>query len=137
MSTDKPKSNIPQPGENIVWNNKDSHTRSKQKHTELPFRVHESEHNGSIKIFGKGGYVCEVVNHVNSPHGIERGRIDAEFIVRACNNHEKLIEALSKLIEDVRFFENDISNNEYPHNQEAIINAEELIERLNGKLEHI
>ncbi len=66
------------------------------KHTELPWKVHPYEQN-------KGGYfqISNGAEWIAAPNT----RANAEFIVRACNCHEELVNGLQAL---VNFIDNNV-----------------------------
>lgn len=65
---------------------------NEMKHTQLPWHVGGADaETGQINIIGDphhGFYVCGVIA------GVESQEANAEFIVRACNGHDDLLEAL-------------------------------------------
>ena len=68
------------------------------KHTQLPWRVEETRNPESIMIQAADDWVESYPLIVNIAHvlGGEAGTIkaNAEFIVKACNTHAELLEAL-------------------------------------------
>lgn len=70
-----------------------------KKHTELPWTLLESEDEDDyaiIKIDGMPGttFIAKEIKQ-----GYDDGKSDAEFIIKACNNHYALLEALKGLLD--------------------------------------
>jgi hypothetical protein len=64
------------------------------EHTPTPYIVHENEKQ-EFDIQNSGCVVAEI------EHTGEQGRIDAEFIVRACNSHKALVEACRTVLSEI------------------------------------
>jgi hypothetical protein len=68
----------------------------KSKHTPTPWK---EDHQGGLYIEGKNG---EYIAEVESEGGREEQFANAAFIVRACNAHDALVEALQELQSNCR-----------------------------------
>jgi len=79
------------------------------KHSKLPFR--RFSNTGRLILDADGNNVCELLNPKNQ-------RANSQFIVTACNNYEKMLEAL-KSITNINHWEKI-----YPEIAEAIKQAE-------------
>ena len=64
---------------------------TKGKHTETPWRIAHNESNTRFKVIAMTGTVVAI------PHSIGFEKGDVEFIVRAVNNFEALLEACKKI----------------------------------------
>ena len=70
------------------------------EHTPTPWKVvHTSNPGLCIKTEHLPGYF--IVIRPCSRHHIDHAEANAAFIVRACNAHEKLVKALSDLVEGI------------------------------------
>ncbi len=71
-----------------------------KKHTDLPLTVGAAQKGNQIHRL----YFCPVYSASHTfasgfGHTIDEATVNAEFIVRAVNNHEQLVEALEAMLE--------------------------------------
>lgn len=105
-------------------------TEPKQKHTELPWGIEETPDTLWIGPMREGGSkVSEIVFDIDFDHeyrseSLEERKANAEFIVHACNNHEKLVEALEDCMNKLACETSDWN--------ESIATYEELLKRAKG-----
>lgn len=71
-----------------------------RKHTPLPWKIHQTEDRLPIPIIGKS---CEFIAECSDDGSLIRASQawdNARFIVRACNSHYELVEALEAILGD-------------------------------------
>lgn len=70
------------------------------KHTPLPWKVYYAKNNGQV-ILGTGEENgCAIQNHSGAFwRDDDEAKANAEFVVRACNSHYELLEALECLLD--------------------------------------
>ena len=88
------------------------------EHTATPWR------SDVDNIYSGGYYIAKIV-HGGTDKAI---KVDAEFVVRACNAHDELLEALKGLI---ALLEDDGSYSAHEYEQEMLI-AEHAIAKAEG-----
>lgn len=99
------------------------------KHSELPFKV-ERLNKINPDILHITNLEGDYENEIATIFSKENAEADAEFIVRACNNHKLLLDALEDLIETVpkqledADWWNDNLTDAMNKAKQAIINAE-------------
>lgn len=102
------------------------------KHTPLPWKVYYAKNNGQI-ILGTGEENgCAIQNHSGAFwRDDEEAKANAEFVVRACNSHYELLEALEQVIDHcVRYFNlGDVGGDE----AEILDNAKAAIAKARGQ----
>ncbi|MBW2621302.1 MAG: hypothetical protein JRD68_00220 [Deltaproteobacteria bacterium] len=91
---------------------------SEPKHTPLPWEIEESQqiinlhkhtlfqitsaYGADNEWSGTGVAVCMLPDEDKTPKNIEMVKANAEFIIRAANNHHALVEALESITEESR-----------------------------------
>ena len=79
------------------------------KHTATPWKLSKNGDVETIRIFCKNGYeVCRASdlpsvfgNNRYGDGGTKEQEANAEFIVRACNSHDALVEACQEMFEEL------------------------------------
>ncbi len=79
-----------------------------QKHTPTPWNISQEHYHHFNTIKDKKGN--HIANCSGSGHSLEEAQANAFFIVKAVNSHEKLVEALSSILE---IGKRDMSNPKY------------------------
>lgn len=70
------------------------------KHSATPWILRESMANGNMFVYGESSDPIAGVKRVARDRSIEENEANAEFIVKACNSHDRLIESLSELLSE-------------------------------------
>ena len=102
------------------------------KHTPTPWKQGV---NYPERIIGEH----EIVAFVNHPEldgkPNDREQANAEFIVRACNSHDELLEACKALVQnlEMEWLPNGYGQCDYPLSYRIIKNAKDIIAKAEGK----
>ena len=101
------------------------------KHTPVPWvkRVHELGIKGT-DIYGVDDTFITSVGDYSSKNSFSEQRANAEFIVLACNNHEKLLEACKKALESLNTYEPCVAEKQQ---QEVRLLLRYLIKKVEAK----
>jgi len=91
------------------------------KHTDLPWQVKHSDVEDQYLITGPGGCYIALVDDQGEPID---NQANAEFICRACNSHEELVEALT----EARDYLNTIGNTLPEDVEDFVCNSVEDVE---------
>lgn len=70
-------------------------TKDKTRHTPLPW-VYSTDKKDTIQICSKAegfNVICDTISE-GHPESFEQDLVNVQFIVKACNNHTALVEAL-------------------------------------------
>jgi len=78
---------------------------TKTKHTPLPWKVYYAKNNGQL-ILGTGEESGQAIQSHNGAFWRDEAeaKANAEFVVKACNSHYELLEALESVKEYVHNF---------------------------------
>lgn len=107
-------------------------------HTPTPWEIADYGFNDgfiilSPKVSETGLRCLRPVADIDHGSNRDQKRVDSEFIVRACNNHEKLLEALKDILSDhdVRMEQYPDRNNQ-PNRIAVMERAREVITKVEG-----
>jgi hypothetical protein len=95
------------------------------KHTPTPWFAYQSLSENTWTVQYSGGWIARVLDV--EPH--RHGQANAEFIVRACNSHEDLLEALKLAHDHLAVTHIDIDGSK----TKELLQIEAALDRAEGK----
>lgn len=82
--------------------NKGNHSTPEVKHTPLPWNAHSNNNDDYIDIDSSGTRITSIP--LVSVLDNEESEANAAFIVKACNSHYTLLEALKEMVNEYEIF---------------------------------